>query len=260
MLLDPAPRDTEGAQDRSHRGLDLSAPICWTRMQTEAGQPLSEIIRRKELERAACGGVFFWGVGNAPSRWVLTLSASNVEVPVIFSTMRSRPQPKDISPSGLSVWRHFALPDGSIRPLPPGALVTSRSKVGHSRSHYALMCKSTIPLQIGRYGQFDPSLYRNFGSNGKRIGPSQVTCLVERGNGGRSLAQVYEINLRARLVGGYWVRLVDPVNISGSLLRGFCSEISQENLTEADWIRIVNYWRSRPTNPSRSPYQQLSLM
>lgn len=38
--------------------------VCWSRMQAEAGQSLDAIVRRKELEREANGGLFLWGVGN----------------------------------------------------------------------------------------------------------------------------------------------------------------------------------------------------
>ncbi len=41
--------------------------VCWTRMQAESGQDLLNIVRRKEIERRANGGIFFWGVGNAPT-------------------------------------------------------------------------------------------------------------------------------------------------------------------------------------------------
>jgi hypothetical protein len=34
--------------------------ICWTRMQSEAGQGLNEIVARKEVERFS-GNSFFWG-------------------------------------------------------------------------------------------------------------------------------------------------------------------------------------------------------
>ena len=41
--------------------------LLWTRMQAEAGQGLELILRRKERERVAGDGRFFWGVGNAPA-------------------------------------------------------------------------------------------------------------------------------------------------------------------------------------------------
>jgi hypothetical protein len=48
--------------------------ICWTRMQSEAGQQLDAIMSRKELERRAGGGIFFWGVGNPPPRIINELA------------------------------------------------------------------------------------------------------------------------------------------------------------------------------------------
>jgi hypothetical protein len=44
--------------------------IVWSKMQAEAGEPLAAIIARKEVERLAGDGVFFWGMGSALGRAV----------------------------------------------------------------------------------------------------------------------------------------------------------------------------------------------
>lgn len=41
--------------------------VCWSKVQAESGQTLNAIVARKEKERLAGAGVFFWGVGNALS-------------------------------------------------------------------------------------------------------------------------------------------------------------------------------------------------
>lgn len=73
--------------------------ICWARMQAEAGQGLDEIVARKERERRAGGGTFFWGVGNAPAAIVNVLARAAMPVRAIFSVMKSRPKAVDVSPS-----------------------------------------------------------------------------------------------------------------------------------------------------------------
>ena len=45
--------------------MPLPEVFVWTRFGTEAGQPIEEIIERKELERRANGGVFLWGLEQA---------------------------------------------------------------------------------------------------------------------------------------------------------------------------------------------------
>jgi hypothetical protein len=66
--------------------------LCWSRMQAEAGQELAAIMARKELERLAGDGLFFWGIGNAPSRAVGQLARVGHEIDVVFSVMKSRPK------------------------------------------------------------------------------------------------------------------------------------------------------------------------
>lgn len=189
--------------------------ICWSRMQAEAGQELGAIVRRKELERRAGDGVFFWGVGNAPSVLASALARLRQPVPAVFSVMKSRPKAVDTRPARMVAWRRYVDAAGSVRPLPSHALVTSRgdSASGPKIKHFALMCWSDRVLEL-RHGQpFDPSAYRNAGGTGAPVGASQVTALLKRTSLGLGETS-YEANLAAWLVGGYWVRLIDPIECS----------------------------------------------
>ncbi len=185
--------------------------VCWTRMQAEAGQGLQTIIARKEVERRAGKGIFFWGVGNAPSVATSAYARLQTPVQVVFSIMKSRPRASDTAPRSLLVWRRYLDMHGNERELPSQALVTSRGETdgGFKKRHYALMCRSETPLVV-RHGQcFDPAAYRNIGSKGGPVGASQVTALLQRTGPGSS--SDYSANLTAMLVGSYWVRLTDPV-------------------------------------------------
>src|SRR5712692_56604 len=82
----------------------LTDVICWTRMQSESGQDIRSIIGRKELERRASDGLFFWGIGNAPSRRTSTLVAESESVDVIFSVMKGRPKLHDVAPTNVLAW------------------------------------------------------------------------------------------------------------------------------------------------------------
>jgi len=200
---------------RSTRAVDFAQEyVCWTRMQAEAGQPLEAIVARKELERQVGGGVFLWGVGNAPAAIVSVLARAKLPVRTIFSVMKSRPKPVDTSPTRVVVWRRYIDVHGIERALPPHALVASRgdSAGGAKRVHYALMCRSNEPLVLNRGDSFDPGAFRNASANGAPVGASQVTALLRRvqdidGPSG------YEANLTAWLTDSYWVRLADPIEI-----------------------------------------------
>jgi hypothetical protein len=210
--------------------------VCWSRMQTEAGQGLASIIERKELERQAGGGSFLWGVGNAPAVIASVLSRAAVPVRAVFSVMKSKPKLVDIAPTRTVAWRRYVDAHGVDRPLPPHALVTSRgdSAGGAKRTHYALMCRSDTPLELRRGETFDPSAFRNAGGTGAPVGASQVTALIKR-VGEDHEATDYEANITAWLADSYWVRLTDPVELDGARLRllGDIRRVSAQNWSDA---------------------------
>lgn len=212
-------------------------------MQSESGQDLDSIVRRKELERRTCGNIFFWGVGNAPSRYTQKLANAKLPIPVVFSVMRTAPKPRDVFPSGVFVWRSYVDNGGWVHPLPEGALVTSRVRDGGQPRHYALMCESAEPLRLGDQGNFDPAAYRNLGEEGGQIAASQVTILAMKVAEERD-DPPYKCGMRARLAGSYWVRLRDPLLITGADLENSLRDLSNQNLTTTDWLELVTQLKS----------------
>jgi hypothetical protein len=220
----------------------LTDVVCWTRMQTEAGQDIGSIIARKELERRAGGGLFFWGVGSAPSRFVGRLAARGEDVDVVFSLMKSRPAARDVAPAGVVAWRTYFERDEIERPLPPHVLVTSRMETGmRAKSvHYALMCRSAEELRLKDRGAFDPSAYRNLGDAGGPVGNSQVTALVVRTRA-ESPVSDYRINLRAKLAGGYWVRLARPCVLGEEARAALVTASARAGeIGSGEWVRAVS--------------------
>lgn len=217
--------------------------LLWTRMQAEAGQGLELILRRKECERLAGNGRFFWGVGNAPAVAINSLARMQACISVIFSKMKSKPKAIDRKPSTTVIWRRYIDHEGRVRPLPANALVTSRgeSPLLRKRSHYALECFSATPLRMDTDAEaFDPSAYRNASGSGKPVGASQVTSLLVpvpervKGNDG-----AYSVDMRAVLCGSYWVKLVDPLPLSQSAL----NRIDQADAERKDWTKFVEELR-----------------
>ena len=233
----------------------LTRVLCWTRMQAESGQEISSIIARKELERRVGGGLFFWGIGNAPSRSIGSLVSSGNNTDVVFSLMKGRPKVRDVSPSGVLVWRTYFDAHGAEHPVPSHALVTSRMESGSEmkKNHYALICRSKEELRLDDYGPFDPSAYRNVGDTGGRVSHSQVTALVVRTHT-ESNESDYRINLRARLAGSYWVKLGRPCAL-GQAARAALALASAraKELDGNDWIEMVSNITS--TAPSGVPGQ-----
>ena len=210
--------------------------ICWSRMQAESGQGLEQIVARKEREREAGEGLFFWGVGNAPSTVTRALAKTETSIPVIFSTMKSRPKKVDTNPSAISVWETYFDYNGIERPLPRHALITSKAYTasGPKKRHYALMCLSKKPLKLSTGVGFDPSAYRNCGANEGKIGPSQVTALVKK-KFPFGTSQ-YEENLSAQLTGSYWVKLGRPTQLSNKMR----DTIEEGPVNHQRWVDFVS--------------------
>jgi hypothetical protein len=185
---------------------DLPTSFCWTRFGTEAGEPIGSILYRKEMERLANDGTFYWGIGNSIAPGIAALLES-VEAPeVLFSPIKSRPRVVDVAPANVARWREGTNLIGDRITLPDTIRVTSRP----SRSHYALVCSATDPLDIGHLGKLRFSKLRNLVS-GRPLGASQVTAVVSREvDGAPDADDGYVVALRARLVEPYFVRLAAP--------------------------------------------------
>lgn len=247
MKLETA-RNLESSAAKRSPDSHLTPYVCWSRMQAEAGQGIETIVARKELERQAGKGLFFWGVGNAPATITSALARAGVSIQVVFSLMKSRPKAVDVAPTRLVAWRRFVDAHGAERTLPEHALVTSRadSDGGPKRVHYALMCYSETPLALVRGRSFDSKAFRNASGSGAPVGSSQVTALLRRIEDD-GINPDYEINLSAQLAGSYWVRLTDPIELGPAKLARLDALSCPGRSTVPDWCDAVTDIRSGPS-------------
>ncbi len=212
--------------------------FCWTKMGTEAGQQLADIIRRKELERASGGGIFAWGIGNSvgPAIRYARSTESVQDLETLFTPMKAAPKSIDVAPTSIVMWLGFVSEQGETELLPPHMLVTSRgqSELGlQKRSHYALICKSSSSLVSQRNDEaIDHRAVRNLVSSNP-VGASQVTSVV-RYSYSESSGASYPVLFRAKLTGQAFVRLAMPVLLTGSSLakyREVCAAQTREEWT-----------------------------
>jgi hypothetical protein len=193
-----------------------SFPKCfvWTRFGTEAGQSISDILRRKEDERAANGGVFYWGIGNAVGPSILELLRRTDEPEVLFSPIKSAPKRDDVIPEAVVAWTAAAGLDGAPHRLPIWSLITSRFNMGRPR-HYALVCKSNFPFKDASAAQMADAERIAIGDltnivTERRLGSSQVTAVVQRRLRPGLAGAEYDVKFRARLVPPYFIQLSKP--------------------------------------------------
>ncbi len=221
--------------------MSLSKQFCWTRFGTEAGEPIETILARKEEERAVNGSIFLWGVGNGIKPSMQALIRHEPEPEIIFSPIRSAPRKADVAPSKVVMWMAARTMNDNHYDLPEGSLVTSRFS---RRPHYALVCASDVPLEPDFDGErFSFGALRNL-LTGKPVGVSQVTAVVRHVGGAlRETGPIYVAALRARLVPPYFVRLVEPHQISNWSTP---SEIGAVRKLELN--RILGGWATSDSN------------
>jgi hypothetical protein len=191
----------------------LPRAFCWTKFGPEAGEPIDQILARKEQERTATGGVFYWGIGNSIRPALTALLADNPEPEVLFSPIRSAPRRQDLAPPDTVRWLAGEGLFGDPVDLPPSVCVTSGWTPGPRRAaRYALVCSSEQPLVLSNLGEVRFDALRNIRTSGP-LGASQVTAVVSRKDGDEGRA--YPVLLRAKLVWPFLVRLRLPVRIVG---------------------------------------------
>lgn len=192
---------------------NLPASFCWTRFGPEAGEPFGKILERKERERHANSGVFFWGIGNALGPGIAELLRTCDQPEVLFSAIRSRPREKDLVPPVTVRWTMAETMAGERFEIAPAVIVHSARDTANSpRAHYALVCSSDEALSLQELGRLRFGALRNLRS-GTPVGASQVTAVVRRLDIDVPDSAEYIVALRARLVAPYFVKLLGAVEL-----------------------------------------------
>ncbi len=187
--------------------------FCWTKFGMEAGEPIDQIIRRKEAERTANQGKFLWGIGNSISTSLIQLLQHTENPWLLFSPIRSKPKPVDVAPISVTLWTGGIDLQGNKVDLPEYSLITSKGISGKkSRRHYALVCKSSKYLTLSHHGILDFSKLRNFVTRNK-LGFSQVTSVVSIGGNTSNRKLDYEVLMAVQLEYPYFVELTDPITL-----------------------------------------------
>lgn len=232
------------ATNAAPSGDEIPSLFCWTKMGVEAGQELGAIVRRKNLEREAGGGVFVWGIGNSLGPTIRSLGLIEGRLPILFSPIHSKARAVDVHPEALIIWLSYFDEKGQVVALPRHSLVTSRADAGPQsleKRHYALLCHSDKSLLDEERGWISFDELANATTN-KGLGFSQVTALVKRMPTGSAKQEkggrTYQVPFRAQLFSPYCVRLTDGVVVPSRI----AGEISgaANTLDAEEWKSFVH--------------------
>jgi hypothetical protein len=179
-------------------------PFVWSVMGHDAGQPLGEIVLRKEAERKI-GGNFWWGLGTPLGSRVESVAISNGKMlSSLFSAALAQKKTGQVSNQVVRVWNGWrSILTGQRGTIPKHALVLGGSL---DRPYYALVCRCDHPIRLGDHGRFDPAQCLTV-ANGIAPGSSQraalLTSRLPHSTG------PYRISFKAELIGPWFVRLTD---------------------------------------------------
>ncbi len=189
--------------------------FVWTKIGTETGETVADIIDRKERERSK-GGVFWWGIGTSlgPAVRDEALRAGG-SIPIIFCEMLGTAQTHDVSPTSKVRWTQWRDWDGSEADIPTFVLVKSRGEDRRGRrkeKHYTVICRPDNKLRLNPNGQlFDPRNCQTLG--GKMPGDSQNTALLRGDIGLPHPSGRYRIAFAAMLVRPWQTTLLGPIRV-----------------------------------------------
>ena len=139
---------------RAHQ-VPPTASFVWSEIGPDAGEAPKHIIVRKEAERVAGAGEFWWGLSASLGISVEVMAQRNGgTLPVLFSKSKGT-ETKQISEVRIwNAWRSVLHPDQQGR-IPGHVIVTSGHDPKKRQTRYALICRSAVELGLGTLGFCD---------------------------------------------------------------------------------------------------------
>jgi hypothetical protein len=227
--------------------------VCLTKFGPESGETADEILARKELERRSGIGVhkneFWWGIGEkGTAQSIIGLVSQHGAQVILFSAIKNQALWNGDPASNLLVWRKYrTLGSSESHDIPKHVLITSAvlTKSGtHRTTHFALICKSRVPIKMGAYVfRFSNPYYKNLGKDGKlgksARGQRTTTALVRWRTSPISGAECDSlIDFSADFCPPHCVELSDPRPIPRSAIATLNQQIAN-GLGIRQWVPAV---------------------
>ena len=199
--------------------------FVWSKMGTEAGEPLEYIMHRKEIERQANDGKFVWGIGNSPGNSIVNFMQDTKKPVAIFTETRPNSKTRSIDEEESErVWRDKLLPRYSF--------VTSHPE---RKEHYALLCECDEDLRTQCHGELHTGEFVHYVTCNPKLPPNS-TNMMKKGEG-RS-CKPYPIRFVASLYGEGWVTLTDYADISPETIKEVKRSADDGDIEK--WKALIN--------------------
>jgi hypothetical protein len=222
-----------------------TAPFVWREVSFDAGESPEHIVVRKEAERIAGSGEFWWGV-DAPLGISVQVKAeqNGGTLPVLFSRSRNTDKQQSRQVRVWDTWRSLLHPQQHGR-IPGHIIVTSGHDPGKRQTRYALTCHSNVKLALGAIGFCDLAQCRSVKGGGRVDGLRGAHVLIKHkpliSRQGPSSKSVHSIAFTATLVGHSFVLLE---NFRVLTLAELNSVLQFK--TGDDWLSLAKKLRPRP--------------
>ena len=227
--------------------------FIWTRMNTDGGELLANILRRKNLERESgedeLKNTFWWGVGEskASAIWDWLVTEGNDRPAVLFSKALGRAQRRDENPESCFLWttyRSFDAETGAYgveSPVPEHIVVRS----GKRENYYAIVCLANRKLEMSCTVELYASHMRNL-NQGKKVGrylakSPQTTCVVEHDDKKRNVPadDPYLLHMPAQSIHPYFVKMGAPRHLSAKELR-LLDRLGRKGVTVEEYGEVAH--------------------
>ena len=221
------------------------APFVWGEVSFDAGESPEHIVVRKEAERIAGSGEFWWGV-DAPFGITVEVKAeqNGGTLPVLFSRSRKTDKQQSGQVRVWDTWRSLLHPQQHGR-IPGHIIVTSGHDPGKRQTRYALTCHSDGKLALGAIGFCDLAQSRSVKDGGRVDGLRGAHVLIKDkpliSRLGHSSESVHSIAFKATLVGHSFV-LLENFRV---LTLAELNRVLQFK-TGDDWLSLAKKLRPRP--------------
>ncbi len=201
--------------------MNLPRAFCWQRIGPYSEQSTRLVVYRKNLERLAGDGEYWWGHGiggicdSIDPHLINAVKQSERPPKVLFSPMKDE---EDVHKrkQGRRIIFEAETMDGTRYELPPHVIMTRT--LDDKRPYFALICSSPEPLNPAPnriIERIDVTNYRSIHKNGKRseqnlkAAGQRTTMVIERFGSERRLAtDGYPVIFQAKLIWPYCVRLL----------------------------------------------------